>query len=387
MPYRFTSREFAFVYPGSDGMHRPVSFSTGKELQNFLSRKTPLHAYYSTAYYSNPGAPMAQKEWLGADLIFDLDADHLPGSEELTYPEQLKVVKDKTQLLLDDFLLGDFGFQKKDMEMFFSGHRGYHIHVRSKDILGLSRQARREIVDHITGRGLDMDVILPHTTMEVDRFQDIIKTVTIPELPPEEEGGWRRRVRKLTKKLMERWSKKDEEDVIEEMQEKHGIGSKTAEGLYETLFKEEKWKRIVEDGVLDVFSEEQRMVNVSSLKKIIKGILEEENVPEIGKEIKGRTDEPVTGDTKRLIRLPMSIHGGSFMTVKKVPLGELSDFVPFEKAFPKDLGKKEYEIEFPDLPNFESIRLGDKELDIEERMRVPDYAAAFFCSKFKAKVL
>ncbi len=64
---------------------------------------------------------MAGKEWLGADLIFDLDADHLRGAETLGYAEQLVRVKGRLIDLVDDFLLHDFGISPGDMSLVFSG--------------------------------------------------------------------------------------------------------------------------------------------------------------------------------------------------------------------------------------------------------------------------
>lgn len=385
-PYRFTSREFAFIYWGQDGMHRPVSFDSRKDAVDFLQRQNPLHAYYSTAYYSNPGAPMKDKEWLGADLVFDLDADHLPGAQGLTYPEQLEEVKKRTRLLLDDFLMGDFGFQEDELSLFFSGHRGYHIHVRRERALQMSAQARREIVDYITGVGLDLDVILPSKEVKTGSFKDIDKKASSPRLPDEEKGGWSRRTRRLISELLKRLESLPEENVIREITEKHRIGSSTAEALYQELFGRAKWKIVLDQGELDVFSEEGR-ANVKTFRKIIDGILEEGNVQAIGSDIIGATDEPVTGDTKRLIRLPTSIHGGSFLRVVPIHLDSFPDFHPLRDATMDCLEEQTKRIAFDHVPDMDFIELGGREFTIQKEMEVPEYAAAFLISKFKAKLI
>ncbi len=387
LPYRFTMREFAFVYFNSEGMHRPVAFRSKAEVKDFLKKKTPLHSYYSTAYYSNPKAPMADKEWLGADLVFDLDADHIPGSEELNYFDQLKKVKEKCRLLIDDFLVDDFGIEQKDMELFFSGNRGYHVHVRKNEIFGLSNQARREIVDYITGVGLDLDVILPYENIKIGEYKDIDNVKKVHRLPNEDEGGWRKKTRRLTSELLRRWNEMEKKKVVKEMKEKHGIGVKTATGLYQDLFEEGKWKKIIDEGVLDVFSEEKRMVNASTFKKIIEGILKEENVQEIGSKIIGSTDEPVTGDTKRLIRLPSSIHGSSFLIVQKIDFDLLEEFDPLSDAVPDFLTDKEYEIRFERLPEIENVKVRNEEFDLQEKMSIPEFAVPFFVLKLGAKLL
>ncbi len=386
LPYRFTKREFAFVYMGGKGMHRPVAFSKKNEFKSFMREKTPLHSYYSTAYYTNPQAPMADKEWIGADLVFDLDADHLPGGDDLTYPEQLKEVKKKTRLLLDDYLKEDFGFQEDDLSLYFSGHRGYHIHVRRNDVLQLSSHARREIVDYITGRGLDMDIIFPTETFKISEFMDKKKTEKSPMLPPEDEGGWRRKTREMTIQLVKRWKEMSREEVIREMEQKHGVGEKTARGLYECLFEREGWKDVVDKGILDVFPA-QRTVSVSTFLDIIKGVILEENIMEVRSGVVGSTDEPVTGDTKRLIRLPSSLHGGSFMKVTPIDIGDFENFHPFERAIPEVLGESSYRIRFSDMPSIEEVKIKDRSFGLEKEMEVPEYAVPLLTSKFKATLI
>ncbi len=386
MPYRFTRREFAFVYMGGKGMHRPVGFSTKKEASDFLIKKTPLHAYYSTAYYSDPKVPMKNKDWLGADLVFDLDADHLPGGDELSYPEQLEEVRKKTRLLIHDFLMEDFGFEKDELHLYFSGHRGYHIHIRSKKVLNMSSQARREVVDYITGIGLDVTEVLPSEDIEVDSFMEFKKIAKSPKLPGEDVGGWGKKMRKMTIQLLERWSKMERDSVLKEMKEKHKIGDNTADGLYKELYDKEKWKRVRDEGTLDIFPE-QGKVNVNSFKGIIEGVLDERNVREIGSQIIGTTDEPVTGDIKRLIRLPTSIHGGSFLEVTPINIDDFSDFDPLEKAIPKCLSTDKKELAMNKSPELNEIYVGGECIEFDEKMTVPEFAAPFIISKYRAKLL
>ncbi|HLY77422.1 MAG TPA: DNA primase catalytic subunit PriS, partial [Thermoplasmata archaeon] len=122
-PPRFTRREFAaFPFSAQTLMRRHESFRSAEELRGFLEQEAPRHVYYSSAYYRIPSAAtMAAKEWLGADLIFDLDADHLRQAEGKTYAEQLTLARSRFRDLVDDFLLGDFGFDPRDVSLVFSG--------------------------------------------------------------------------------------------------------------------------------------------------------------------------------------------------------------------------------------------------------------------------
>ena len=81
MPDRFTKREFGFMFFDRSFMMRHLGFPTQAALKRYLVEHTPAHAYYSSAYYERPDAPtMAEKNWLAADLLFDLDADHVEGA-------------------------------------------------------------------------------------------------------------------------------------------------------------------------------------------------------------------------------------------------------------------------------------------------------------------
>src|SRR3989449_4030885 len=110
LPDRFGRREFGFMFWTAGIVQRHLGFSREEELRSFLSSRVPAHAYYSSAYYETPNAPtMEEKGWLGADLIFDLDADHLPGAQRMTYPEMLEAIRLKIVKLYDEFLIEDFG--------------------------------------------------------------------------------------------------------------------------------------------------------------------------------------------------------------------------------------------------------------------------------------
>ena len=118
LPPRFTSREWGFLNWKGGIMNRHIKFSSRKEVSNYLSRVSPAHCYHSVAYYSDPNkSTMIDKEWLGADLIFDLDADHLPEMEDvkkgkITFSKLMIYIREQTYRLVVDVLLGDFGLTK-----------------------------------------------------------------------------------------------------------------------------------------------------------------------------------------------------------------------------------------------------------------------------------
>src|SRR5690606_1530098 len=61
-------------------MVRHKHFVTPTHLSSFIKERIPSDVYYSCAYYETPDAEMETKGWSGADLVFDIDADHIPTS-------------------------------------------------------------------------------------------------------------------------------------------------------------------------------------------------------------------------------------------------------------------------------------------------------------------
>ncbi|HSQ93681.1 MAG TPA: DNA primase small subunit domain-containing protein, partial [Methanoregula sp.] len=129
-PPSLGQREWGFVLfnPGSADMRmrRHIGFSDRGEMESYILNIIPQHTYYSTAYYEKPDAgTMADKGWCGADLIFDLDADHIVRGP---YDQMLARVKEETEKLLA-MLTEEFGMDKKSIALVFSGGRGYHVHI------------------------------------------------------------------------------------------------------------------------------------------------------------------------------------------------------------------------------------------------------------------
>ncbi|MCS7121226.1 MAG: DNA primase catalytic subunit PriS [Archaeoglobaceae archaeon] len=149
LPRYFEKREFAFVPITSQHftMQRHLAFKSYQEFKSYVLRNVPAHIYYSSAYYLKPDAEkMDEKGWIAADLIFDIDADHLP--VKLDFERSLKLAKKELKKLLI-VLRKDFGIKDDEVEVYFSGSRGYHVHVYSEDFIKLNSQERKEIVDYI----------------------------------------------------------------------------------------------------------------------------------------------------------------------------------------------------------------------------------------------
>ena len=195
-PPRFRSREWMFIPWGNLTPTRHVGFGTKPELHNYLKMNSPHSCFHSTAYYADPfQTKMVDKGWKGADLIFDLDGDHLPGVSDRDFPSMLELIQEQAWTLWSDFLSPEFGFEEKCLQVSFSGHRGFHIHIRDPKYLHLDSKSRRQLVNHLRGEGVNVQALMSN-----------------------DSGRWKDRLssgqKTLIQKLRNIALKKDENDII-----------------------------------------------------------------------------------------------------------------------------------------------------------------------------
>ena len=77
-PSTIEKREFGFILFKERIMVRHKAFRDAEGLRAFLKMVVPSDVYYSSAHYEMPEEKMEEKGRLGTDLIFDIDADHIP---------------------------------------------------------------------------------------------------------------------------------------------------------------------------------------------------------------------------------------------------------------------------------------------------------------------
>src|SRR5271157_3290565 len=76
-PPSLKEREFGFLLFKERVMVRHKAFQDFRFFNDSLLSLIPSDVYYSTAYYEHPDFEMEQKGWLGSDVVFDVDADHI----------------------------------------------------------------------------------------------------------------------------------------------------------------------------------------------------------------------------------------------------------------------------------------------------------------------
>lgn len=370
MPSRFGRREFGFMYFDRDFMQRHISFSNPTEMRKFMIAQVPKHSYYSTAYYRRPNAPtMEEKGWMGADLIFDLDADHLEGAEDMSYSQMMDQIKKEMINLLDSFLYNDLGFDEKDVGIYFSGGRGYHAHIELNDVTGLGSHERREIVDFVTSNGLDID--------RVFRQENVVRSVvnvkgqernnisTFRTIPPEDSGGWWLRMRNGLKDVVNDVCDQDTKNLKRTYPSIKSMSPKTIESYRDDLIKSR-----------DVIFVNNRM---ATLKKGTQDMLIKIMKEDVAYRLSGEVDEPVTADIKRLIRLPGSLHGKTGLKVMPITRDELNGFDPLLDALPESYTSDPITV---NVKRKTDIKINGERFDLDIGVtEVPEYAAVFLVGR------
>jgi len=385
-PSSLERREFGFLLLEKRVMLRHKGFRDVESLRSSLCTIVPSDVYYSSAYYERPEEEMKAKGWLGADLIFDIDADHIQTPcatvhdiwvctgcgasgrgvspqkcpscggtkfKEKTWPCEVCLRAAKAEAIkLVDVLIEDFGFSSEVLTVAFSGHRGYHVHVESEAVRELDSLARKEIVDYVMGIGLEAEFHGLGRSATPDRM------VSGPDL---NDQGWRGRVAKGTYDFLLTASK---EELMKTGLKTQHINLLIEHG--EALLK--SWKEKGPWGVVKGISPE-------TWKKIAQYGVEKQSV---------KIDSVVTPDINRLIRLPNSLHGKTGLKKVEFPITGIEDFDPLKSAVAFKAG--EVTVLVSEAPQF---RVEDEIYGPFERQKIelPTAAALMLLCKGVAKVV
>ena len=362
-------------------MLRHKSFKNAEALKNFLTSTVPSNVYYSAAYYERPEVAMDKKGWLGADLVFDIDADHIPtpcGKVHDSWvcsdcgfhgkgpsPEQCPIcgkAKFDTKIWMCDeclesakketiklmgMLTDDLGFANDEVKAYFSGNRGYHVHVENENIRLLDSMARKEVVDYVIGLGLKMEL---HSSRDKGKI-----------LFGDNLVGWRNRLVDGIYTFLEEKTTSKAETI--------GLSKQAVNFL--TKNKKMLLENLKRKGLLTV-----KGVGAQNWKKIVQWVVDQQSA---------KIDTVVTTDVHRLIRLAGSLHGKTGFMKVEVPLGSLDEFDPLTEAVAFKEGQVTVNVD--EAPKF---RIGDKHygpFKIAARVELPTAAALFLLCKGAAQVV
>jgi DNA primase small subunit len=385
-PTAIERREFGFLLLKERIMLRHKGFSNVDDLRSSLKTIVPSDVYYSSAYYERPEEDMKGKGWLGADLIFDIDADHIPtpcakvhdtwvcsncgavgrgvspkkcptcGEQkfnEKIWPCEvcLESAKEETMKLID-ILTKDFGFSSEELRVGFSGHRGYHVHVESEEIRALDSMARKEIVDYVLGIGLETEF---HGLGERGGKERVFAGPDLYDL------GWRGRIARGTYDILLTASPEELKKI--------GLKKRVAATIIqhkEALLK--SWKEKGPWGII-------KGIGTENWRKIAQYGVEKQSV---------KIDTVVTTDIHRLIRLTNTLHGKTGLKKIEVPITGIEHFDPLKSAvtFKKDTVTVLVSV----APKF---RIGDETYGPYkgQKIELPTAAALMLLCKGAAKVV
>jgi len=324
-PPSMVEREFGFLLFRERVMVRHKAFNDFSVFTNSLLSLAPSDVYYSTAYYQHPDLEMERKGWLGSDVVFDVDADHIDtpckethdmwvctscketrrGKKPLKCPkcgnEKLEekawlcdrcLVAAKEEVLkLLEFLGEDFGIKSNEIHLFFSGHRGYHLHVVSDSLKTLDDVQRREIVDYVMALGLD--------PAEQGLYQDLFDSkhpiIVGPDLT---DLGWRGRLARGVYQILTEW---DQNSLIE-------LGftrGAAAQIVNDRQRIKTEWSRKM---LWSSFQDKWR-INEKIWRNIVEKAMSLVALP-------AKIDTVVTTDVHRLIRMPGTLNGKTGLKAK-----------------------------------------------------------------------
>ncbi|MBU1121020.1 hypothetical protein KJ660_04040, partial [Candidatus Micrarchaeota archaeon] len=266
-------------------------------------------------------------------------------AEEWVCPECLEATKKQT-LKLIEFLQNDFGLSD-GIEVNFSGSKGFHVHVKAKEIQQLNQNARIELLDYLTAENLDLGA------------NGFMLDSRMLHCPMEEEAvGW-------SKKILEELIELFKEADAEKISSLGGIRHKTAQ---EFLKEKEKIVSSMKKGLLLPLTSKPKNFWNSIITHLID-------------EIKLDLDRQTSVDIKKIIRVPETIHGSTGLIAKKVSLQELRKFNPLKESI--IFSNNSTKVYVKDAPKF---FLGGEEFGPfrEVETELPEFAAIYLLARSSA---
>ncbi len=381
-PPAIEKREFGIGEFGKKISQRHLAFPNLDSFNIFLRQETPFFVSYSAAYYKDPAArPMEAKQWEGADLVFEFDADDLKtdcklehdswectqckstgkgnpeactqcGSsvrvEEWVCPKCLKAVQRQADSLLD-LLETELGFSEK-IALNFSGSKGIHVHIRSEQARKLSPDARIEVLDFLTGQGLDLEQL---------GFVERNKTVYGPPLA--KAKGWQKRILQALLELVE-------SNDATRFAVAGNIAVRTAEKLLE---KKESMAENIRKGIFPSTTSKP----ISFWGSVLTFVSDA---------LKLDIDRQTSLDRFKIIRVPETLHGSTGLKASKLDLKHWKEFDALADTVV--FGDSPVKIVISKTPGFflKNQWFGPFK---EQEEELPEFAAVFLLARGAAKLV
>ena len=279
-------REFGFDHRGEGPNDRYNRIATPAQLEGMLIRTAPYAAYASVSLYEKPEK---REGWLGAELVFDVDAKDLPLRPCACSPGEVceRCLAEAKDYILEvaDVLRDDLAL--KELHFVYSG-RGYHLRVLDDEVMQMESPERASLLDYVAG-----GVVPEAELMELRRGYPrvfrmrMLRLLSLLNLETLRRGGVppKRADALLNPKTLRR------------------VANELEDGSFATL------KETLGSRGFAKFLELVRKLNAEML------------------------DAKVTVDVKRILRLPSSLH--SKVSMKCVYIKNIERFDPFKHAVPR----------------------------------------------------
>lgn len=298
-----SKREFGFDHDGTGPRDRYNKFETREELADFLSKRAPFAVYCSVSFYERPDK---REGWEKAELVFDIDAKELTIKSccdagevcEICLDNARNVTMEVVRLLKEDLALNN-------LYTSYSG-RGYHIRVQDEDIMPEGAEVRANIFDFVRDR-----LYTPPKAMRKAPALLFDKNSKVVEVLDKTVG-----FSPLTKKIMHSLigGEGTSDQLITNVPR---IGEATAKKLFDNS------ETIIEWINNNSVKELNHMLGPKNTKNFLKHVY-------MG--YINLMDAKVTVDTKRILRLPSSLH--SKISMKCIEVKDLDSFDPRKDAVP-----------------------------------------------------
>ncbi len=357
-PKNIANREFGFGDFEKKIAFRHYAFGSESDLKSYLVRNAPPYVSYSGAEYQKPdGRPMESKGLLGSELVFDLDSSDIKleckkeHNDNWICEKCLEAVKGQTIKLIEDFLVPDFGFSEKEMEINFSGNRGYHVHISSDMVYGLDSDERKAIANYIAGKGIELSTFFPALGVRGVRLDG----------PKPTDAGWGGKLANVVIAALNKGP-----DALIGL----GIEKRYANMLYKNRV----------EVILGITTGNWDKVRIPNKAQFWSNVLGSIAIAQ-----SSSIDRNVTSDVHHLIRLPSTIHGDTGLVAKKISsFSALNGFDPMKEAIV--FSGSTVRVATQKVPAFSmgGAQLGPYE---NEKPELPAYAAAYLIMKRLATLL
>ena len=163
VPPCLRNREWMFMPWGDRPTDRHRSFSDKQSLHTYLAQRFPPLLLPLDGVLRRPIPENYGRQGLEGGRP-DIRLGRRPPTRDQLHrllSALMHSIQEQAWSPWNDYLEPEFGFKREYAQFTFSGHRGFHIHLRDPSLFHLDTNARREIVTYIRGVGLEVSLLRP----------------------------------------------------------------------------------------------------------------------------------------------------------------------------------------------------------------------------------